>query len=253
MKHWNVLTPSRHGSLLVNRNDNTIGLVLSVTGDWEPQLRALVEALIRRAWPEGAALDIVDGGANLGVHTLAWASLPGYRTRVFAVEAQRLVYQQLNANLALNSVTNVWTHHRVLSDRDGETLLLQCPDPSQPANFGAYEVLPPRAGSDFDGRHYLSQEPVSTLTIDALPLADCALIKLDLEGMEDRALAGAMNTLERCRPIVLFERHKTDFEAVRARLLSLGYSLWGLPDHDVLAMRREWDGLMMSLGEGVAS
>lgn len=120
-------------------------------------------------------------------------------------------------------------------------------------NAQALPVLPPRAGSDFDGRYYLSEEPVSTLTTDALPLADCALIKLDLEGMEDRALAGAMNTLERCRPIVLFERHKTDFEAVRARLPSLGYSLWGLSDHDVLAMRREWDGLMTSLGEGAVS
>jgi FkbM family methyltransferase len=252
VKHWNVLTPSQHGTLVVNRNDNTIGLMLSATGDWEPALRSLVEALIRRAWPEGSAIDIVDGGANLGIHSLAWARLRGYRTRVFAIEAQRLVYQQLNANLALNSIGNVWTYHRLLSDRHDETLRLQCPDPTRPANFGAYEALPPHAGSDFDGRHYLAAEPVSTLTIDALPLAECALIKLDVEGMEDRALAGAMSTLERCRPIVLFERHKTDYEAVRARLLSLDYSLWGLPDHDVLAMRREWDGLMSSLGEGDA-
>lgn len=247
MRFWNVLTPSTLGTLLVNRNDTTVGMMLSATGDWEPELRALVEMLIRQAWPPGSPLDIVDGGANLGVHALSWARLAGYRTRVFAVEAQRLVYQQLNANLALNSVANVWTYHRVLSDRKDEVMALRCPDPTRPANFGAFEVLPPVSNSNFDGQHFLPAEPVASLMIDDLPLADCALIKLDLEGMEAQALRGAIKTLERTRPLVLFERHKTDFESIRSLLRALGYSLWGLPGDDVLAMRSDWDAYMTAL------
>lgn len=247
MKQWNVLTPSALGTLLVNRNDTTVGMMVSAFGDWEPELRALIEALIRQAWPQGAMLDIVDGGANLGVHALSWARLPGYRTRVFAIEAQRLVYQQLNANLAINSIANVWTYHRVLSDRDDQVTQLRCPDPTRPANFGAFEVVPPIGNANFDGQHFLPAEPVDSLTIDALPLAECALIKLDLEGMEDAALRGAIKTLERCRPLVLFERHKTDFESIRGLLRSLDYSLWGLPGDDVLAMRSDWDGYMAAL------
>ena len=36
--------------LLVNRNDTTVGMMVSAFGDWEPELRALIEALIRQAW-----------------------------------------------------------------------------------------------------------------------------------------------------------------------------------------------------------
>jgi hypothetical protein len=54
-------------------------------------------------------------------------------------------------------------------------------------------------------------------------------IKLDLEGYEYRALLGAAETLERCRPIVMFEEKGKgeDAELKRAHdyLLSLGARL----------------------------
>lgn len=247
MRGWNVLTPSDHGPALINRNDRAVGLSISMFGHWERELLELLTTLIRKAYPRGSSLDIVDGGANIGIYTLALSRIEGLNTRIFAVEAQRLVYQMLNANLALNSIANVWTYHRVLSDVEGETLALRPPDPAHPANFGAYEVREPLTGSDFDGTKWLPTESVGTLSIDSLPLEDCALLKLDLEGMEDRALRGAIRTLERCRPLVMFERHKTDYAAMRALLLAHGYSLWGLPDNNVLAAGREWDGLVQSV------
>lgn len=46
---------------------------------------------------------------------------------------------------------------------------------------------------------------IECVTIDSLNLSECALLKFDLEGYEDRALRGAANTILRCRPWVLIE------------------------------------------------
>lgn len=50
--------------------------------------------------------------------------------------------------------------------------------------------------------------PVPTIRIDDLALADCDLIQLDVEGCELHALQGAVQTLERCKPIIVAEENK---------------------------------------------
>jgi hypothetical protein len=72
---------------------------------------------------------------------------------------------------------------------------------------------------------------VDVTTIDSLGLLDLDLLQLDIEGYEWHALAGARQTLERCRPLVQVELRgfterygKTDAEVV-ALLESLGYKL----------------------------
>ena len=52
--------------------------------------------------------------------------------------------------------------------------------------------------------------PVQKIAIDTLELPRVDLIKLDIEGMEMDALAGAAQTVERCQPIVLVETDKVD-------------------------------------------
>ncbi|UVC09801.1 FkbM family methyltransferase [Rhizobium sp. TH2] len=79
-------------------------------------------------------------------------------------------------------------------------------------------------GSSFDGTVRLadhSYEMAPVFRIDDLPVADVALIELDVEGFELPALKGARQTMERDRPVVLIEDNKkncADF------LTSLGYS-----------------------------
>lgn len=46
---------------------------------------------------------------------------------------------------------------------------------------------------------------IGTLTIDELQLENVGLICLDIEGMEPLALAGAIETLERCKPVLMVE------------------------------------------------
>ena len=78
---------------------------------------------------------VVDVGANIGAHTLAFAHLVGERGRVFAFEPQRMVAQVLAANVALNSLTNVHTHHLGVGAEEGALWLADI-DYSRQGNFG---------------------------------------------------------------------------------------------------------------------
>lgn len=60
------------------------------------------------------------------------------------------------------------------------------------------------------GSHYVSGTgPIPTLRIDDLALDVCDLIYLDVEGYEQFALAGAAETITRCRPTIAVEDKQT--------------------------------------------
>jgi FkbM family methyltransferase len=64
-----------------------------------------------------------------------------------------------------------------------------------------------------------------TLRIDDLGLPVCDLIYLDVEGQEEKALRGAVHTLCRCKPVVIFEEAKSldPDQRARAYLMAHGY------------------------------
>ena len=97
---FNHLIEGRHGYVLYNVNDRYIGRSVENYGEWSPAETALFARFCR------PGDYVVDVGANIGTHTLAFARLVGERGRVFAFEPQRMVAQVLAANAALNSLTN---------------------------------------------------------------------------------------------------------------------------------------------------
>jgi predicted secreted protein len=61
------------------------------------------------------------------------------------------------------------------------------------------------------------------MTIDSLNLARLDMIKIDVEGMESDVLDGAKATLEKCLPIIIVERIKSQQQAITQALASYGY------------------------------
>ena len=102
---FNHLVEARHGYVLYNVNDRYVGRSVEHYGEWSPGETALFNQFCRPGHY------VVDVGAHIGIHTLAFARLVGDRGRVFAFEPQRMVAQMLAANAALNSLTNVHTYH----------------------------------------------------------------------------------------------------------------------------------------------
>lgn len=186
------LRQCRYGPMLFPTNDTYIGQSLYLYGEFSPSEGALFEGLVK---PGDA---IVDAGANIGCFTVLFSRLAGSDGRVFAFEPQRVIYQLLCANLALNGARNVETRQNGLG-KTAACYRLPEIDYECPGNFGA-----PSLEQEGQG------ESVTVMTIDDLDLAACHLIKADVQGMEADVLAGAVCTIARFRPLLYLENDTKD-------------------------------------------
>ncbi len=114
---FNRLKTCRHGTMLFNFNDIYIGRSLDLYGEWTEGEVELFQQLI---YPGN---HVVEAGANVGAHTLFLANAVGPTGHVLAVEPQRLVFQTLCANLALNDIPNVDARQLALGSRQGTTMV----------------------------------------------------------------------------------------------------------------------------------
>ena len=98
-----VLTYGRRGRFYVNLFDEFIGKSLRRYGEWAESELELLERYIK---PGDVIVDI---GANIGTHTVAFAQLVGPRGLVIAFEPQARIFQLLCANVVANDLGNVQT------------------------------------------------------------------------------------------------------------------------------------------------
>lgn len=169
-------------------------------GTWfnfEPHVEALYRAILR---PGSVALD---GGANVGLHTIRMAEAIQPNGMVIAIEpspeALRHLRTQLKQCLMPESLVRLLTSG--LSDRSGEATFYQVVDPI------LHEWSGLRHRSVLRDRE-VKQIPIELTTLDQVcsGLERLDFIKLDLEGAELDALRGGRRTLERFRPAITFEQ-----------------------------------------------
>jgi FkbM family methyltransferase len=199
----------RSGTMIYNMNDIYIGRSLDAYGEWSKGEMDLFRQVLR------PGMAVVEVGANIGPHTvfLAQAVWPG--GWVMAFEPQRIVFQTLCANLALNHIINVDARQIAVGDAPG-TILVPLLNFAQENNFGGLWL----------GTHTVG-EPVPVITLDSLNLARCDFLKIDVEGMEKQVLDGAAATLARCQPVLYVENDRPDKSADLIRTIdALGYRMF---------------------------
>ncbi|GAB4144471.1 MAG: hypothetical protein Tsb009_16140 [Planctomycetaceae bacterium] len=210
---FNNIATIRYGRVIYNRNDQYIGRSLEMYGEFS----GLETSVFDQILTEGQL--VIEAGANIGVHTLFFARRVGEQGRVLAFEPQRLAFQALCGNMALNSITNTFCWNMGLSDTPGE-MSIPMLDPRKPNNFGGVEMTTDGVG-----------DIVPVTTIDQLALPQCDFIKVDVEGMEEKVLRGAAETIRKFKPILYVECDRMDREESLLRCLdSLGYQMfWHTP------------------------
>ncbi|GEM_PF-738548 len=189
---FNRLEVARYGLMLYNIYDKYIGRSLELYGEFSEGEPELFKQFLR------TGQTVLDIGANIGTHTLFFAKAVGQEGVVHAFEPQRIVFQTLCGNLALNSITNVYTHNVALGAEIGE-IRVPALDYASENNFGGIELE--------DG---LDGEAVEMQTVDSLHLPQCHFIKIDVEGMELQVLKGAVNTLAKFQPILYVENDRSE-------------------------------------------
>ena len=156
---------------------------------------------------------IIDIGANVGIYS--------FRTnfnKVYAFEPNKIMYNFLNFNLMIfDKYLSSEVYNVCLSDKN--------------------EVI------EFDGfntdQHLMNKnniEKIYTHTLDEYNCEDVGLIKVDVEGMEEKVLRGGLGTIIRNNyPPILFECwgiiddfSKNRHDLLEKLLIELGYDiLWG--------------------------
>ncbi|MCA3261962.1 MAG: FkbM family methyltransferase [Telmatospirillum sp.] len=220
--------------MMVNRNDHhtdafaTFGVgheIFGTSSCGQEEIDVALQLLDARKEYFGAGVVALDCGANIGVHTIEWAKhMHGWGT-VTAFEAQEKIFYALAGNIAMNNCFNaraVWT---AIGAADG-TIRVPVPDYLKPSSFGSLEIRKTDKtefiGQDVD---YSAAKTVETTmrAIDSFALKRLDFMKIDIEGMEMEALAGARNTIAAHKPIMLIEGIKTDLGALTAYLNEMGY------------------------------
>ncbi len=162
-------------------------------------------------------MTMIDGGANVGAHTLIAASAVGPNGTVHCFEPVPRTFEKLKAHVARNALQHVRVNRAALWGKSATLSLGLTPDNT--GNVGAFGVA--------------MRDSVATVEAPALRLDDYVdrerieridLIKLDLEGAELPALQGMRTVLERNHPLLLVEI----CEATCARLGYEPQAIWEL-------------------------
>lgn len=168
-------------------------------GSFEPEMTATLRRFVRPGWT------CVDAGANIGVLSLAMARAAGPEGMVYAFEPQPLVADRLDANLRLNGVANVRIERTCLGSSAGTVeLFVPRQGISNVGQSSLYLDRHPKLGQADVVRHSVPMIRLDDFVRAAGPRS-VDLIKIDVEGAEMQLLEGAAATLERWKPIVLFE------------------------------------------------
>ena len=179
---------------------------------------------------------IVDAGANIGTYCLELAiKFPD--CKIYAFDPVVPTYAELEENIRLNGFTNIESYRIGLGNKECE---LESEDPDTKGSYGCISLLDKihqiRGDTDFP-----KTAMYQIRTLDSFNLSDVSLIKIDVEGMELEVIEGALDTINRCSPMLIFEAWNLDwFAEHRIKLMkfveSLGYSLTAVAD-DFVAVK----------------
>lgn len=234
-----VMASSNHGTMIVNRFDYRmvgpgrgygVGYQILEAAAFDPgEVKIALELLALRRKHHGDGVIAVDCGANIGVHTIEWASSMTGWGSVIAIEAQERIYYALAGNIAINNCFNALAVHAAVSSESG-TMQIPNPDYFTPSSFGSLE-LRARPSNEFIGQpidYTDNTVVVRKMTLDELNLPRADFIKIDIEGMEMEALSGARETIRNYRPILLIEKIKTDVRQLEQWFQDNGYQPFAL-------------------------
>ncbi|SFG20623.1 methyltransferase, FkbM family [Novosphingobium sp. CF614] len=191
-----------------------------------PRREAAVYAAARALLRPGDT--VVDAGANIGAFSVFAARLIGPGGHLIAIEMMPRTAVRLRANLARNGLTADIVE-AALAASPGLTVTAAI----DPAKGGQATLA---LAHTLDRPETLS---MTTRTLDEVlsGVGRIALLKLDIEGAELDALAGARATLARTDAII-FEQ-LDDAGAIVAAVSRAGFAVRQLDRHNYLARRQE--------------
>jgi FkbM family methyltransferase len=233
-RHELAITSANFG-LYIGKPGEIISDHIFRAGAWDQHILDLArEVGGKRA---GLALDV---GAHLGSVTVA---LAGLFKEVVSFEPNDFNFKILSANIAINGLKNVrlfnkgvYSHQTrlALGEQEKQEIPLSVDesgafDGHSAKNLGAYSFSEQEGGVFGHDAN----------TIDSYHFEDVSFIKVDVQGADGEVLMGALETIRRCRPVVVFEWEEylsrnvsVSFDSLVRCLSDLGYVVSPLKVHN---------------------
>lgn len=198
-----------------------IGSVIKLGNIWEPYLHRVFEKYVNKD------SIVIEGGCHIGTHSIKLSKLS---KELICFEPLKQSNDLLTTNLLLNDCNNVTVHNAGISDTISKTIFAWVPF----GNVGASGLHDNPMGIIGDGKLGSDESyEVDLKPIDCLGLEQLDFIKLDVEGYETKAINGGMNTITKCRPVIVLESWEShqggcDLEHTKLKfkmLLDVGYTV----------------------------
>ncbi|MDE7196640.1 MAG: FkbM family methyltransferase, partial [Helicobacter sp.] len=202
--------PARHPQYfmyLPYRQTDFIQKIIANTG--KPYEVEMLEDMLQRTKENDLILDI---GTNIGNHTICLAA---NGRKVCGFEANPKMFELAQVNVALNQLQNrVQIHCCGISDKEERANFAA----EIPTNFGAMRLQQTQDGG------------IVCHSLDSFNFSEpIKMIKIDVEGMEDKVLRGAQNLIEKNRPILYLEAQRfEEFKRIDRILFKMRYVHWDL-------------------------
>lgn len=187
---------------------------------WDNNLVQFVQSKIL---PDDVILDV---GGNFGQMAVLFSKMSKH---VHVFEADPFIYDTLVKNLSENNCSNVTAHKVAVWHESNVELLYPKADFNRFESWGSFGIDPKA----------LEGQPIKSITIDSLDLPKVDLIKIDIQGSDLNAMKGAVNTIAKFKPIIIFEyeplfnnQFNVNWEDYQSFIDSIGYHITFNIDND---------------------
>lgn len=198
--------------IYVDSRDVSIASHLMIDGCWEPWVAGVLMPLVK------PGMRVCDIGANFGYYTLLMASAVGAGGRVWSVEANPRMIGLLKKSISVNGFNRRVTLIEAAAWDSEDTLDFVVNDEMS----GGGRVRKPGARASV-GRMSVAARP-----LDALIDGPLDVIKIDVEGAEERALNGMAKAIDASPGLAIVMEYYapafTDPVAFFARFAAQGFS-----------------------------
>lgn len=151
--------------------------------------------------------NVIDIGAYIGTHSIYFGKFCG--ANVLAIEPSPDSYKILRENVKLNNLEDKVT----------------CVSLAIGDKIGKADCIPPKRTNQGENRVIeTSDGQIPLQTLDNIITAHVDMIKIDIEGMEEKALLGAEKTIREYRPLLYVEiTDESTLSRIDGYLSSFGY------------------------------
>lgn len=215
--------------------DSVIGHSLFYGGSFEASEINFIGQLLKNI--DGAPV-VLDVGANIGIHSIAWATLC-QNAKIYAFEPAQETAEVLERNIVNNALADrVFVVQKAVSDAVGNAQFYNCDD-------NAFSSL-----KDTHRKEVISSVAVPTITIDDFiyknNLKKVSFIKIDVEGFETEVIRGAIRTLRTFSPDLFVEIYGGECsnpnpEETIGLITSLGYQAYVFINDKIVRFERHLD------------